>query len=76
MLNLYIGYDECGLSETLHDLTTFQSPFSTLCLVTLPMGWTNSVPIFHDNVTYILQPEIPKTTVPYIDNIPICRPAT
>jgi hypothetical protein len=63
MLDLYVRYDECGLSETLCDLTTFQSPFGVLCLVTLPMGWTNSVPIFHDNITYILQPEIPKTTV-------------
>ena len=38
MLDLYIGYDERGLSETSHDLTTFQSPFGTLRLVTLPMG--------------------------------------
>jgi hypothetical protein len=76
MLDLYAGYDKHGLSETSCDLTTFQSPFGTLCLVTLPMGWTNSVPIFHDNVTYILQPEIPKTTVPSIDNVPICGPAT
>ena len=35
------------------------------------MGWTNSVPIFHDNVTFILQPEIPDITVLYIDNVPI-----
>ena len=51
------------------------------------MGWTNSVPIFHDNLTYILQPKIPDTTVPYsglknpcsplyIDNVPICGLAT
>ncbi len=76
MLNLYIGYDKHGLAETSRDLTTFQSPFGTLRLVTLPMGWTNSVPIFHDDVTYILQPEIPHTTIPYIDNVPICSPTT
>ena len=35
------------------------------------MGWTNSVPIFHEDVTYILQPEIPQTTIPYIDDVPI-----
>jgi hypothetical protein len=74
MLNLYVRYDECGLSESSHDLTTFQSPFSALHLVTLPMGWTNSVPIFHDDITYILQPKIPETTVPYIDDVPIRRP--
>ena len=39
------------------------------------MGWTNSIPIFHNDVTYILQPEIPETTVPYIDDIPIRGPA-
>jgi hypothetical protein len=75
MLDLFIGYDDCGLAPELCDLPTFQSPFGTLCLVTLPMGWTNSVPIFHDDVTFILQPEIPNITVPYIDDIPICGPA-
>ena len=39
------------------------------------MGWTNSVPIFHDDVTHILQPEIPHTTVPYIDDVLLCGPA-
>jgi len=75
MLDLYVGYDERGLAETSHDLTTFQLPFGALRLVTLPMGWTNSVPIFHDDVTRILQPEILETTVPYIDDIPIRGPA-
>ncbi|KAI0351161.1 hypothetical protein OH77DRAFT_1568731 [Trametes cingulata] len=32
------------------------------------MGWTNSVPIFHDDVTFILQPEIPEYTRPFIDD--------
>ena len=74
MLDLYVGYNERGLSQDSCDLTTFQSPFGALCLVTLPMGWTNSVPIFHDDVTCILQPEIPKVTIPYIDDIPVCGP--
>ncbi|KAG5640517.1 hypothetical protein H0H81_011877, partial [Sphagnurus paluster] len=38
------------------------------------MGWSNSVPIFHDDVTYILQPEIPDKTIPYIDDVPIKGP--
>ena len=42
----------------------------------LLMGWTNSVPIFHDDVTYILQPEIPHVTQPYIDNVPVKGPVT
>jgi hypothetical protein len=74
MLNLFVGYDERGLAPESRDLTTFQSPFSALRLVTLPMGWMNSVLIFHNNVTFILQPKIPNITVPYIDDVPICSP--
>ncbi|KDR64968.1 hypothetical protein GALMADRAFT_82465, partial [Galerina marginata CBS 339.88] len=40
------------------------------------MGWTNSVPIFHDDVNFILQSEIPKYTMPYIDDVPVRGPAT
>ncbi len=35
------------------------------------MGWMNSVPIFYDDITRILQPEIPNTTMLYIDDVPI-----
>jgi len=74
MLDLYVGYDERALAESSRDYTTFQSPFGALRLTTLPMGWTNSVPIFHDNVTHILQSEVPQLTVPYIDDVPIKGP--
>ena len=74
MFDLYVGYDERTLAESSRDLTTFQTPFGALRLVTLPMGWTNSVPIFHDDVTYILQPEIPDVTIPYIDDVPVKGP--
>ena len=40
------------------------------------MGWTNSVPIFHDDVTYILKEEIPHISVPYIDDVPVRGPKT
>ena len=76
MLNLYVGYDEHTLAETLRDYTTFQSPYGMLHLTMLLMGWTNSVLVFHKDVTYILQVEIPNTTVPFIDNVPIKGPAS
>jgi hypothetical protein len=76
MLDLYVGYDERALAPSSQDLTTFQTPYGALQLTTLPMGWTNSVPIFYDNVTYILQPEIPHVTQPYIDDVPVKGPPT
>jgi hypothetical protein len=54
MMDLFVGYDECAIAESSRDLMTFQSPFSALRLTTLPMGWTNSILIFHDDVTHIL----------------------
>jgi hypothetical protein len=38
------------------------------------MGWTNSIPIFHDDVTFILRPEIPHVTQPYIDDVSVRGP--
>jgi hypothetical protein len=76
MMDLYVGYDERALAPSSRDLTTFQTPFGALRLTTLPMGWTNSVLIFHDDVTEILRPEIPHVTQPYIDDVPVRGPAT
>ena len=76
MLDLFIGYDECMLALSSRDLTTFQTLFEAMHLMTLLMGWTNSVPIFHEDVTYILQKEILHVTQPYIDDMPIRGPAT
>lgn len=68
-LDLYVGYDEREIAETSRDLTTFQTPLGSLRLVTLPMGWSNSVPIFHEDVIYILTPEIPEFAGCYIDDV-------
>ena len=76
MLDLYVGYDERGLAKSSRDYTTFQTPYGALRLTTLPMGWTNSVPIFHDDVVHILRPEIPHVTQPYIDDVPVRGPAS
>lgn len=75
-LDMFVGYDNRDLAESSRDYTTFQTPFGAMRLVKLPMGWTNSVPIFHDDVTFILQDEIPHVTIPYIDDVPVCGPAT
>ena len=75
-LDLYIGYDERLIAESSRDLITFQTPYGALRLVMIPMGWTGSVPIFHDDVTYILQPEILHVTIPYINDVPVKGPKT
>ncbi len=75
-LDLFIGYNEHLLAESSRNLTTFQTSYGALRLVTLPMGWTNSIPIFHDDITFILQPEIPEFTIPYIDDVPVRGPET
>ncbi len=75
-LDLYVGYNERTLDEESRDMMMFQTLFGALWLVTLPMGWTNSVPIFHDDVTYILQEEVPHITIPYIDDVPVHGPKT
>jgi hypothetical protein len=40
------------------------------------VGWSNSVPIFHGDVTYTLQDEIPDITIPFLDDAPIKGPLT
>ena len=76
ILDLFVGYDERALAEGSRDFTTFQTPYGPLRSTVLPMGWSNSVPIFHGDVTFILHEEIPKITQPFIDDVPIKGPAT
>ena len=76
LMDLFVGYDERALAVSSRDYTTFQTPFGAMRLTTLPMGWANSVPIFHDDVTHIFRPEIPKITRPFLDDIPVRGPAT
>ena len=75
-MDLHVGYDARAIVPSSRDLTTFQTPYGAMRLTTLPMGWTNSVPIFHDDGCHILQKEIPHVTVPYIDDIPVQGPAS
>lgn len=73
-LDVFVGYDERNIEVGSRDLTTFQTPFGPYRLVKLPMGWTNSVPIFHDDMTAIYRDEIPHITRPYVDDVPVKGP--
>ena len=71
-----VGYDESMLAETPHDYMMFQIPYGVLFLKKLPMGWTNKVPVFHNDIMHILQLEVAQFIIPYIDNVPIHGPMT
>ena len=74
--DLFVGYDEREITPASRDYTTFQTPFGAHRLTTLPMGWTNSVPIFHDDVTHILRDEIPDHCAVYVDDVMLKGPDT
>jgi hypothetical protein len=76
MFDLLVGYDQQELDKRSRDLTTFQTPLGAKRLTSIPMGWTNSVAIFHGNIVFILQDEIPHVTSPYVDDVPVKGPET
>ena len=76
MFDLFVGYDQRTLALQSRDLTTFQTPLGTFRLTSIPMGYTNSVQIFHGDITFLLQEEIPHVTVPFLDDIPVKGPVS
>ena len=76
MLNLYVHYDHCILDVSSRDLTTFQTPLGAYRCTVLPMRSTNAVAIFHGDITFLLEPEIPKVAKPFLDDITIRGPAS
>jgi hypothetical protein len=76
MFNLFVGYDQCTLAQESRDLTTFQTHLETYRLTSTPMGYTNSMQIFHGDTTVLFQEEIPHVTIPFVDDIPVKGPPT
>ena len=75
LMDIYVGYDHCLLAERSRDLTTFQTPIGTFHLTTLPVGRTNSVPIFQGDVAFILRDEY-DIARNFVDDIPVAGPPT
>ena len=71
MLDLFVGYNHRTLDVTSRDLTIIQSPIGTMRLTHLPQGWTNTGVIFHEDITFILELEIPNVAWPFMDNCSI-----
>ena len=76
MFDLFVGFDQRALAQQSRDLTMFQTPLGTFRLTSIPMGYTNSMQIFHGDATFLLQEEIPNITIPFVDDIPIKGPAS
>ena len=75
MMDFFVGFDHRALAEESRDLTTFQTPLSTFCLTILPQEWTNSPPVFQNDVTFILQHEV-DITPNFLDDMNVLRPRT
>ena len=76
MLDLFVGYDHRTLDVASRDLTTIQSPIGAVRLTCLPQGWTNAIAIFHEDVRFILEAEIPDIAWPFMDDCSIKGPAS
>ena len=76
ILDLFVGYDHHVLDIPSCDLTTFQTPLSAYRCTVLPQGSTNAIAIFHSNVTFLLEPEIPHIVKPFFDDTAIKGPAS
>ena len=74
-LDLFVGYNHHTLAEESRDYITFNTPLGTMHLIVFPQGWTRSVSIFHNDVTFILQHKTDK--VPnFLDDITLLGPKT
>ena len=75
MMDLFVGFDHWALAKESRDLTTFQTPLGTFRLTILPQGWTDSPPVFQNDVAFILQHEI-NIAPNFLDDINVLGPRT
>jgi hypothetical protein len=71
MLDLFVGYDHRMLDVSSRDLTSFQTPLGAFRCTVLPQGATNTLAIFHSDVTFILEPETPHVAKVFVDDTAI-----
>jgi transposase InsO family protein len=75
-LDLFVAFDHRTLDPRYRDMTTFHTPIGAFRLTAIPMGYTNSVQIMQGDFEFILQPEIPTYTRPFLDDAPVKGPKT
>src|SRR5260370_24814342 len=76
MLDLFVSYDHHVIDISSRDLTTFQTPLGAYHCTVLPQGFTNAVTIFHGDVTFLLEPEMPNIAKPFLNDTAIHCPTS
>jgi len=76
MLDLFVGYNHQTLDTSSHDMSSFQTPQGAFRCTVLPQGATNTVAIFHSDVTFILELRILHVAKPFVDDTAIHGPAS
>lgn len=74
--DLYVAFDQRKLDVRSRDMTSFQTPLGTFRLTSIPMGYTNSMQILHNDVRFMLRDFIPDVTEPFVDDIMTKGPKT
>ena len=75
-LNFDVIFDQCKIDPESCNMTTFNTPLRTFKLTVLPIGYTNSLQIMHNDVAFMLQDKIGVCTLVYIDDTGIKGPKT
>ena len=75
-LDFDIAFNQCKIDPESRNMTTFNTPLRTFRLIVLPMGYTNSLQIMHNNVAFMLQDKIEGCVSVYIDDAGIKGPKT
>src|SRR5882724_1225492 len=73
-LDIFVIFDHQSLAIQSLNLRTFQMPLGLLHLTTLPMGGTNSVQILQDDISFIIQDEMPNIAAAFMDNVNVRGP--
>ena len=57
-VDLFSGYNQCTLDPASRDITAFHTPLGLIRMTTLPIGYTNAVPVFDGGMWKVLQHQI------------------
>jgi hypothetical protein len=71
MLDMYSGFDGRKLDAQSRQMTAFQTPIGLLELSVMPQGAANSPGSFQEDMTFILEDEIPHKVSIFIDDVAV-----